>query len=63
VPLDTRDLNYSLYFEEGETDREQIFDFNSSNAPRLSVPEIEQVLLTLPEVRAELAAADRQVAA
>ena len=63
VPLDSRDLNYSLYFEEGETDREQIFDFNSSNAPRLSVPEIEQVLLTLPEVRAELAAADRQVAA
>ena len=59
VPLDTRDLNYALYFEEGETDREQIFDFNSSNAPRLTVPEIEELLLTLPEVRAELAAADR----
>ncbi len=59
VPLDTRDLNYALYFEEGETDREQIFDFNSSNAPRLTVPEIENLLLTLPEVRAELAAADR----
>jgi UDP-N-acetylglucosamine 4,6-dehydratase len=59
VPLDTRDLNYALYFEEGEIDREQISDFNSANAPRLSVPEIEAVLLTLPEVRAELAAADR----
>ncbi|MFI5494849.1 polysaccharide biosynthesis protein [Actinoplanes sp. NPDC051859] len=59
VPLDTRDLNYALYFEEGETEREQIFDFNSFNAPRLTVPEVEKLLLTLPEVRAQLAAADR----
>jgi UDP-N-acetylglucosamine 4,6-dehydratase/5-epimerase len=59
VPVDSRDLNYSLYFEEGEVDREQIFDFNSSNAPRLDVPEVEQLLLSLPEVRAHLAAAER----
>lgn len=59
VPVDSRDLNYSLYVEEGETEREQIFDFNSSNAPRLSVGDVEALLLTLPEVRAELAIADR----
>lgn len=59
VPVDGRDLNYSLYFEEGEVDRDQIFDFNSSNAPRLDVPEVERLLLSLPEVRAQLAAADR----
>jgi UDP-N-acetylglucosamine 4,6-dehydratase/5-epimerase len=59
VPIDSRDLNYSLYFEEGETEREQIFDFNSSNAPRLTVSEVEALLLTLPEVRAELAIAGR----
>jgi UDP-N-acetylglucosamine 4,6-dehydratase len=63
VPLDSRDLNYSLYFEEGETDREQVFGFDSSNAPRMTVSEIEAVLLTLPEVRAELALANRPVAA
>ena len=59
VPIDSRDLNYSLYFDEGETEREQIFDFTSSNAPRLTVPEVEELLLTLPEVRAQLAAAGR----
>lgn len=59
VPLDSRDLNYALYFEEGETEREKVFDFDSSNATRLTVPEIEDLLLTLPEVRAQLAATDR----
>ena len=59
VPVDSRDLNYSMYVEEGETEREQIFDFNSDNAPRLSVSEVEDLMLTLPEVRAQLAAADR----
>jgi UDP-N-acetylglucosamine 4,6-dehydratase/5-epimerase len=55
VPVDSRDLNYSLYVEEGELDREQIFDFNSANAPRLTVPEVETLLLTLPQVRDQLA--------
>jgi UDP-glucose 4-epimerase len=59
VPVDSRDLNYSLYVEEGDVEREQIFDFNSDNAPRLSVPEIEALLLKLPEVRAQLAAVNR----
>lgn len=63
VPVDTRDLNYSLYFEEGETDRDQVFEFNSANAPRLSVPEVEQLLRTLPEIRAELGALGKPVAA
>lgn len=66
VPVDSRDLNYSLYVEEGELDRDPLADFNSDNAPRLSVEEIEELLLTLPEVRAHLGATDRlpqQVAA
>ncbi|GAA2559083.1 polysaccharide biosynthesis protein [Winogradskya consettensis] len=54
VPLDTRDLNYAPYVEEGEAGTERLFDFNSANAPRLDVPEIEALLLTLPEIRAEL---------
>ncbi|RZU50158.1 UDP-glucose 4-epimerase [Krasilnikovia cinnamomea] len=59
VPIDSRDLNYALYVDQGETERETIFDFNSANAPRLTVPEVEKVLLALPEVRVQLAAAGR----
>jgi len=54
VPLDTRDLNYAPYVEEGEQDTGRLCDFNSANAPRLGVSEIEALLLTLPEIRAEL---------
>ncbi|MEV0155917.1 polysaccharide biosynthesis protein [Micromonospora sp. NPDC050686] len=52
VPVDSRDLNYSLYFEEGDTSSEHSSDYNSHNARRLDVPEIMSLLLTLPEVRA-----------
>jgi UDP-N-acetylglucosamine 4,6-dehydratase/5-epimerase len=58
VPLDARDLNYSLYVSEGDLDEEPAEDFNSSNAPRLGVPEIVELLKRLPEVRAELALRD-----
>jgi UDP-N-acetylglucosamine 4,6-dehydratase len=56
VPLDSRDLNYGLYVDESDSAAEQLFDFNSANAPRLDVPEIESVLLELPEIRAQLGA-------
>ena len=54
VPLDTRDLNYAPYFEEGDQSGKRLADFNSVNAPRLDVPEIEALLLTLPEIRAQV---------
>ena len=57
VPLDGRDLNYSLYFDEGDVEHGGLADFHSHNARRLSVPEIESLLLTLPEVRAQVQAA------
>jgi UDP-N-acetylglucosamine 4,6-dehydratase/5-epimerase len=53
VPVDSRDLNYALYFDEGNVDRSGQ-DFNSHNTRRLVVPEIESLLLSLPEVRAHL---------
>ncbi|MEU4675436.1 polysaccharide biosynthesis protein [Micromonospora sp. NPDC023737] len=58
VPLDARDLNYALYVSEGDLGGRPIEDFNSANAPRLGVPEIVELLKTLPEVRAELALRD-----
>jgi UDP-glucose 4-epimerase len=62
VPLDTRDLNYAPYEEEGDQG-ERLVDFNSSNAPRLDVPEIETLLLRLPEIRAQLQRAPALAAA
>jgi UDP-N-acetylglucosamine 4,6-dehydratase len=58
VPIDARDLNYALYVSEGELGVAPAEDFNSANAPRLRVPEIVELLKTLPEVRAELALRD-----
>ena len=54
VPLDTRGLNYAPYVDRGEPAPGPLRDFTSANAPRLGVPEIEALLLTLPEIRAEL---------
>ncbi|GAB3957846.1 polysaccharide biosynthesis protein [Micromonospora vulcania] len=58
VPLDARDLNYALYVSEGELGEVPREDFNSANASRLGVPEVVQLLKTLPEIRAELALRD-----
>jgi UDP-glucose 4-epimerase len=58
VPLDARDLNYALYVSEGELGGEPPEDFNSANAPRLDVPQIVELLMTLPEIRAQLALRD-----
>ncbi|WFE20618.1 polysaccharide biosynthesis protein [Solwaraspora sp. WMMD937] len=63
VPVDSRDLNYALYVDEGDIASGGLTDFNSHNARRLTVPEVESLLLTLPEVRAHLDAAATPVGA
>jgi UDP-glucose 4-epimerase len=60
VPADSRDLNYSLYFEEGDPNQAAFADYDSHTATRLDVPGVEQLLLSLPEIRGELAHAGRQ---
>jgi UDP-glucose 4-epimerase len=55
IPMDSRDLNYRAFFSEGSVATRTFEDFNSHNTRRLTVPEIEQLLLSLPEVQAELA--------
>lgn len=52
---DTRDLNYKPYFSEGDTTATQFEDYHSHNTEQLSVAEIKDLLLSLPEVQAELA--------
>lgn len=56
VPCDRRDLNYEKYLDEG-TGRSGLTQFNSNNTRHLTVEETMQKLLTIPYVRAELAAA------
>lgn len=56
ISADKRDLNYSVYVEEGDRSQVEYVDYDSHNTTRLSIPEVEQLLLTLPEVRNELRA-------
>jgi UDP-N-acetylglucosamine 4,6-dehydratase len=54
VPADNRDLNYDLYFSEGEKAIAKLEDYNSSNTQRLDVDAMVELLLTLPMVKDEL---------
>lgn len=57
IPADNRDLNYSVYVEEGSAAQSRYVDYDSHTVERLSVSQVEDLLLTLPKVRAELMAA------
>ncbi len=54
VPLDDRDLNYTKYFSEGETQKIVTEDYHSHNTEQLSVAQVEELLLSLPKVQKEL---------
>ena len=55
VPLDARDLNYSEYFEEGQPRAQNLDAYTSHNTERLDIEGVKALLLTIPEVRQELA--------
>lgn len=52
VPVDTRDLNYSEYFDEGDIVEGQVDDYHSHNTERLDVEGVKKLLLELPGFRA-----------
>ncbi|MEN8170717.1 MAG: polysaccharide biosynthesis protein [Pseudomonadota bacterium] len=54
IRMDTRDLNYEKYFTEGNRNEVGYDDYHSHNTQQLNVKEVEELLLTLPEVRTEL---------
>ncbi|MFA5619204.1 MAG: polysaccharide biosynthesis protein [Weeksellaceae bacterium] len=54
IPADIRDLNYNKYSNEGTKDTSNIEEFNSQNTQLLSLDEIKDLLLSLPEIQAEL---------
>ena len=57
IRADNRDLNYNVYVDDGDKTQGLFEDYDSHTVERLSVSGVEQLLLTLPEIRAELAAA------
>ncbi|GGR36105.1 polysaccharide biosynthesis protein [Deinococcus ruber] len=54
VRMDDRDLNYAKYFTEGNLEELQIDDYTSHNTERLTVPQVETLLRSLPSVQREL---------
>jgi UDP-N-acetylglucosamine 4,6-dehydratase len=59
IVLDTRGLDYSVYFEEGDPAVSVSRDYDSASTEQLGVEELKTLLLTLPEIRAELTRAGR----
>ncbi|MCK5174376.1 MAG: polysaccharide biosynthesis protein [Planctomycetes bacterium] len=57
IITDDRDLNYrnyGKYFTEGDPDEAYMDDYTSDNTERLNAKEVEKLLLTLPDIQAQL---------
>lgn len=52
VPPDLRDLNYAKFIEHGEVNISNSLDYNSHNTKRLSVDDMQKLLLKLPYMQA-----------
>ncbi len=55
VPLDTRSLDYGLFFEEGDPIRAEVDDYTSHNTTRLDVAGVARLLAELSELKADKA--------
>lgn len=53
VPADNRDLNYAMYFSEGEQDVSKIQDYHSHNTEQLDVDGVKKLISKLALVRKE----------
>ena len=54
IPADNRDLNYSMYFSEGEKNIATMKDYHSHNTERLNVEGVKNLISKLALVRKEL---------
>ena len=54
IASDSRDLNYNLFYTQGEREVSELDDYNSANTARLDVPAIKKLLLSLPYIQEEL---------
>lgn len=51
VPLDTRSLDYSSFFEHGSNKHQDVQSYTSHNTHQMSQNEVRDLLLTLPEFK------------
>jgi UDP-N-acetylglucosamine 4,6-dehydratase/5-epimerase len=54
IPADTRDLNYTKFFEEGEKVITEAGEYHSHNTHRLNKEELAELLLNLKEIKDDL---------
>ncbi len=54
VPADNRDLNYAMYFSEGEQDVAKIEDYHSHNTQQLDVEGVKKLISGLGVVKKEI---------
>ncbi len=54
VPCDKRGLNYDKYFKQGDTERNPLTEFNSSNTQLLNVAETKAKIASLAYIQEEL---------
>jgi UDP-N-acetylglucosamine 4,6-dehydratase/5-epimerase len=54
IPADTRDLNYSKFFTEGESRVSLVEEYNSHNTKRLDIGETKTLLLKLHSIREDI---------
>jgi len=54
IKMDNRDLNYDKYYTDGDPEESHLKDYTSHNTKRLTVEEVENLLLGLPEIQSIL---------
>lgn len=54
IPADNRDLNYSMYFSQGERNVSEIEDYHSHNTERLDIIGVQKLISKLALVKSEL---------
>ena len=54
IPADTRDLNYSKFFTEGESRVSLVEEYNSHNTKRLNIEDTKKLLLKLHSIREDV---------
>jgi len=51
IPADNRDLNYSIYYSEGNKKNLELKDYNSHNCKKLSIDEIKKLLYQIEAIK------------
>ncbi len=54
IPADNRDLNYAMYFTDGQQEISTLDDYTSHNTERLSIAGVKQLLLKLDFIQRSL---------